>query len=62
MPDGTRGKKSGVLLLLAEDSLQKTVLHRLGAAGADLRQIPLGWLVDNSACPIFVLTSSLSTW
>ena len=32
MPDGTGGKKGGVLLLLAEDSLKKTVLQRLQAA------------------------------
>ena len=39
MPDGTGGKKGGILLLLAEDSLQKTVLQRLDAAGADMRRI-----------------------
>jgi len=39
MPDGTGGKKGGVLLLLAEDSLKKTVLQRLDAAGADMRRI-----------------------
>ena len=39
MPDGTEGKNGGVLLLLAEDSLKKTVLQRLQAANADLRRI-----------------------
>jgi phage N-6-adenine-methyltransferase len=39
MPDGTGGVLGGVLLLLAEDSLQKAVLQRLTAAGADLDRI-----------------------
>ena len=39
MPDGTAGTLGGVLLLLAEDSLRKTVLQRLEAAGADLGRI-----------------------
>lgn len=39
MPDGTPGTLGGVLLLLAEDSIRKTVLHRLRAAGADLSRI-----------------------
>lgn len=39
MPDGSVGLLGGVLLLLAEDSLRKTVLQRLRAAGADLSQI-----------------------
>jgi phage N-6-adenine-methyltransferase len=39
MPDGTAGMFGGVLMLLAEDSLQKTVLQRLKAAGADLGRI-----------------------
>ena len=39
MPDGSGGKQGGVLLLQAEDSLQKTVLQRLQAANADLRRI-----------------------
>jgi hypothetical protein len=39
MPDGSQGTRGGVLLLLAEDSIQKTVLHRLDAAGADMQRI-----------------------
>jgi hypothetical protein len=39
MPDGAAGVDGGVLLLMAEDSLRKTVLQRLTAAGADLRRI-----------------------
>jgi hypothetical protein len=39
MPDGTVGTLGGVLLLLGEDSLRKTVLQRLQAAGADLNRI-----------------------
>jgi phage N-6-adenine-methyltransferase len=39
MPDRSQGTSGGVLLLLAEDSLRKTVLHRLDAAGADMRRI-----------------------
>lgn len=39
MPDGAAGTLGGVLLLLAEDSLRKTVLQRLEAAGADLGRI-----------------------
>jgi phage N-6-adenine-methyltransferase len=39
MPDGTDGTLGGVLLLLGEDSLRKTVLQRLQAAGADLSRI-----------------------
>src|SRR3954471_11543517 len=39
MPDGTAGTIGGVLLLLAEDSLRKTVVQRLMAAGADLGRI-----------------------
>ena len=38
MPDRERGR-GGVLLLLGEDSVQKTVIQRLTAAGADLGQI-----------------------
>jgi len=34
-----RCQTGGVLLLLAEDSLKKTVLQRLDAAGADMRRI-----------------------
>jgi phage N-6-adenine-methyltransferase len=39
MPDGTEGTRGGVLLLMAEDSLRKTVLQRLTAAEADLSRI-----------------------
>ena len=39
MPDGTAGTLGGVLLLSAEDSLQKTVLQRLQAAEADTSRI-----------------------
>jgi RecA-family ATPase len=39
MPDGTKNDQAGVLLLVAEDSLGKTVRPRLEAAGADLRRI-----------------------
>jgi hypothetical protein len=39
MPDGSKGIEGGVLLLLGEDSLQKTVMQRLGAAGADIGRI-----------------------
>jgi phage N-6-adenine-methyltransferase len=39
MPDGTAGTLGGVLLLLGEDSLRKTVLQRLQAADADLNRI-----------------------
>jgi len=39
MPDGTPGINGGVLLLLAEDSLEKTTLQRLEAAGADLDRV-----------------------
>ncbi len=39
MPDGTKTDQAGVLLLVAEDSLGKTVRPRLEAAGADLNRI-----------------------
>ena len=39
MPDGTDGVLGGVLLLQAEDSLHKTVVPRLVAAGADRGRI-----------------------
>ncbi len=39
MPDGSEGVLGGVLLLQAEDSLRKTVVPRLQAAGADLSRI-----------------------
>ena len=39
MPDGTDGALGGVLLLAGEDSLRKTVIQRLQAAGADLSRI-----------------------
>jgi hypothetical protein len=39
MPDDTKGRRGGVLLLLARDSLQKTVLQRLQAANADMRLV-----------------------
>lgn len=39
MPDGTKTDRAGVLLLVAEDSLGKTVRPRLEAAGADLSRI-----------------------
>lgn len=39
MPDGTGGKKGGVVMLQAEDSIRKTLLARAEAAGADLRRI-----------------------
>ncbi|WDI43706.1 DUF5131 family protein [Bremerella sp. P1] len=38
MPDGTPGIDGGVLLLLAEESIRKTVPLRLEAAGADLKR------------------------
>ncbi len=39
MPDGTAGILGGVLLLMAEDSIPKTIIQRLQAAGADLSRI-----------------------
>ena len=48
MPDDTPGKKGGVLLLLAEDSLKKTVLQRLQAANADLK------LISVPNCPVLI--------
>lgn len=39
MPDGSQGVLGGALLLLAEDSIAKTVRQRLVAAGADLTRI-----------------------
>ena len=39
MPDGTPGIRGGVLLLIGEDSIAKTVLLRLEAASADLNRI-----------------------
>lgn len=39
MPDGTKGKAGGVLLMTAEDSLTKTLPHRLRAAGANMERI-----------------------
>lgn len=39
MPDGTLGVEGHVLLLLAEDSLEKTIIQRLSAAGANLDNI-----------------------
>jgi len=39
MPDGSEGVLGGVLMLLAEDSIRKTVLRRLDAAGADTNRI-----------------------
>jgi len=39
MPNGGEGAQGGVILLLGEDSIQKTVLPRLAAAGADLTRI-----------------------
>jgi phage N-6-adenine-methyltransferase len=39
MPDGTAGVSGGVLLMLAEDSIAKTVVGRLSTAGANLEQI-----------------------
>jgi hypothetical protein len=39
MPDGTTGTHGGVLLVLGEDSIRKTVLQRLRAAGADLSRV-----------------------
>lgn len=41
MPDGTPGALGGVLLLLGEDSIEKTILRRLQAAGADLHRMAL---------------------
>lgn len=41
MPDDGRGVLGGALLLLAEDSIAKTVRQRLAAAGADLRRIAI---------------------
>jgi hypothetical protein len=39
MPDGTPGHKGGVVLLAGEDSIEKTVVPRLKAAGANLLNI-----------------------
>lgn len=39
MPGGAAGAEGGALLLLGEDSIRKTVIHRLKAAGADLDRI-----------------------
>ena len=39
MPDGTPGVAGNVLLLLAEDSLEKTIIQRLRGAGANLENI-----------------------
>jgi hypothetical protein len=39
MPDGGKAVKGGVVLLLGEDSIAKTVQPRLKAAGADLTRI-----------------------
>jgi hypothetical protein len=39
MPDGTPGVSGGVLLLLGEDSVAKTVVRRLEVAQADLARI-----------------------
>jgi len=41
MPDGSQGVPGGALLLLAEDSIAKTVRQRLSAAGADLKRIAI---------------------
>jgi hypothetical protein len=39
MPDGTKGLRGGVLLLVAEDSVSKTLRSRLEAAGANLKRV-----------------------
>jgi hypothetical protein len=39
MPDGSPGVEGSVLVLLGEDSLEKTIIQRLTAANADLKQI-----------------------
>lgn len=39
MPDGTSAKQGGVLLLVGEDSIAKTLQLRLHAAGADLDRV-----------------------
>jgi hypothetical protein len=39
MPDGSTSVKGGVLLLVAEDSIRKTLPLRLKAAGAELKKI-----------------------
>ena len=39
MPDGTAGVEGGVLLLVGEDSIRKTLPHRLAAAGARMDRI-----------------------
>jgi hypothetical protein len=39
MPDGTPGTHGGVLLVIGEDSIRKTVLQRLRAAGGDLDRV-----------------------
>ena len=39
MPDGTAGEQGGVLLLVGEDSIAKTLPLRLHAAGADLSRV-----------------------
>lgn len=41
MPDGSQGVRGRALLLLAEDSIAKTVRQRLSAAGADLKRIAI---------------------
>jgi len=39
MPDGSKGRKGGVVILSAEDDLSDTLHPRLEAAGADLSRI-----------------------
>jgi hypothetical protein len=39
MPDGTPGRAGGVLLLSAEDSVRKTLVTRLAAAGANMSRL-----------------------
>lgn len=39
MPDGSPGMEGGVILMLAEDSLEKTIVQRLRVAGANHRRL-----------------------
>jgi hypothetical protein len=49
MPDGTEGDEGGVLFLVGEDSVEKTLVRRAQAAGADLNR--LGVLNGSTAIP-----------
>jgi len=63
MADGSAGVEGGVLLLAGEDSVSKTVIRRLEAAGADLSRIAIldrqillpqdNRFLEEAACQIF---------